>query len=216
VARRTGLRERKKAQTRQHIADVAAHLFARHGYDGVSVVDVARAADVSDQTVYNYFPAKQDLVLDRAEEIRERYARTVLDRPRGTSPAAALRAVAHEDVDRFRHADLDEARGEHPALCVGSPVIRRFTLELRERHAGAIADAIVETDPGVRPAVAMAHATALVAVFQMVVDRIGRAVLDGTRPDVVADETVSDADAVLDDLDRHFRHIIGITSGESS
>jgi AcrR family transcriptional regulator len=70
---------------------VAAALFGEHGYDAVSIVDVARAADVSDQTVYNYFPAKQDLVLDRADEILDWYRQVILERPKGTSPASALR-----------------------------------------------------------------------------------------------------------------------------
>ena len=111
MAREAGLRERKKARTRQHIADTAARLFADHGYDEVSVVDVARAADVSDQTVYNYFPVKQDLVFDRAEEFRERLARAVADRPAGTSPAQALRPVADVDVERHRGIYLQGARG---------------------------------------------------------------------------------------------------------
>ena len=192
MARQVGLRERKKAQTRQHIADTAARLFAIHGFDQVSILDVARAADVSDQTVYNYFPAKQDLVLDRAEEIRQRYFRAVVERLSGTSPAAALRAVAREDIERHRHADLDEARGEFPALCVSSPTIRRLALEVRDQQAETVAAAIIETDPGVHPAVARAHAAALVSVFQMIVDQIGREDEPGSvptkrPPDVIAD-----------------------------
>ncbi|TCK26798.1 TetR/AcrR family transcriptional regulator [Pseudonocardia endophytica] len=207
MARTSGLRERKKARTRQHIADTAARLFAVHGYDDVSVLDVARAADVSDQTVYNYFPAKHDLVLDRAEEIRDLYARTVTERPDGTSPAEALRAVARRDVDRHRHSDPDEARGLYPALCASSPVIRRLALEDRDRQTDAVAAAIAETSPGVHPAVGRVHAAALVAVFQMIFDRLGRSVLDGTAPHVVADELAPDVEAALDDLDEHFHRM---------
>ena len=59
-----GLRERKKAQTRRGIADAAARLFAERGYEHVAVTDVARAAEVSEQTVYNYFQTKEQLVTD--------------------------------------------------------------------------------------------------------------------------------------------------------
>jgi AcrR family transcriptional regulator len=68
----TGLRERKKARTRRLIADSAARLFAEHGYENVAVSDVARDAEVAEQTVYNYFPTKEQLVTDRDEQIQER------------------------------------------------------------------------------------------------------------------------------------------------
>src|SRR6266567_1038113 len=62
-----GLRERKKARTRQLIADTAARMFAERGYEQVAVSDVAREAEVAEQTVYNYFPTKEQLVIDRGE-----------------------------------------------------------------------------------------------------------------------------------------------------
>ena len=64
----TGLRELKKARTRRLIADTAARLFAERGYEHVSVSDVAREAEVAEQTVYNYFPTKEQLVTDRDQD----------------------------------------------------------------------------------------------------------------------------------------------------
>jgi AcrR family transcriptional regulator len=85
-----GLRERKKEQTRQRIADVALDLFARHGFKAITVIDVARAADVSEATVFNHFPNKEDLVLGGMN----RFAATFIDelrrRPPGTSVAEAF------------------------------------------------------------------------------------------------------------------------------
>lgn len=203
MAAEAGLRERKRARTRQHIADTAARLFAGHGYDQVSIPDVARAAEVSDQTVYNYFPLKQDLVLDRADEFRERIYRAVLDRPAGTSPAHAARALAHIDVERYRHADIEELRGQFPALCAGSAAIRRGALEMYDDQAQAVAAAITETCPDVHPAVARVHASALVAVFQMITERTGRSIVDDTPAGPVADELAATVDIALDDLDDH-------------
>ena len=104
----TGLRERKKQRTRSQIAAAAAELFAARGYEKVTVADVARAADVSEQTVYNYFPAKEHLVLDQDEALRDRLVRLVRDRPTEASPAAAIRAEALafvagiiDDLDRW-------------------------------------------------------------------------------------------------------------------
>lgn len=204
MVREAGLRERKKARTRQHIADTAARMFAERGYDEVSIPDVAREAEVSDQTVYNYFPMKQNLVLDRVDEFRERLHRAVADRPTGTSPADAVRALAHLDIERHRRADLDHSRGEFPALCASSAMIRRAALEVFDEQVEAATAAITQTCPDIHPAVARAHAAALVSVLQMIVERTGRSVVDRTPPEVVADELAPAVDVVLDDLDRHF------------
>lgn len=199
-----GLRERKKLKTRQHIADTAAHLFGEHGFEQVAVADVARAAEVSEQTVYNYFSSKHDLVLDRADEIREQLVRLVAERPDGQSPADSLRDNAHRYAKHHRTASTTDLRGQLPVICAGSPVIRRLVLESRDRTADEMAGAIVGTTAGVHPAVARAHAAGLVSVFQMVVDHIGHRTLDGVSPQQVADELGPAIDAVMDDLARHF------------
>lgn len=199
-----GLRERKKLRTRQHIADTAARLFGEHGFEQVAVADVARAAEVSEQTVYNYFSSKHDLVLDRADEIREQLVRLVAEREGGQSPADSLRGNAHAYADHHRTSPVAELRGQLPVICAGSTVIRRLVLESRDRTAEEMAGAIVDTTPGVHPAVARAHATALVSVFQMVVDHIGRRTLDGVSPGQVADQLGPAIDAAMDDLSRHF------------
>jgi AcrR family transcriptional regulator len=59
-----GRRERKKQQTRHAISDVATALFLERGFDAVTVAEVARAADVAVQTVFNHFPTKEDLFFD--------------------------------------------------------------------------------------------------------------------------------------------------------
>ena len=65
------LRVRKKIQTRQRIADAAASRFATKGYDAVTVAEIARLAEVSEQTVYNFFPSKELLVLDEDAAFEE-------------------------------------------------------------------------------------------------------------------------------------------------
>ena len=92
---------------------------------------------------------------------------------------------------------------------MASPSIRRFALEARDQQARAVAAAIVETSPAVHPAVALVHATALIATFQLMVDRIGESVLAGADPQVVADDLAHSAEVVLDDLDAHFRTLSG-------
>ena len=67
-----GLRERKKALMRQLISDTATLMFLERGFDEVRVSEVAEACDVSEKTIYNYFPTKESLLLDREEESTER------------------------------------------------------------------------------------------------------------------------------------------------
>ncbi|MFK4087795.1 TetR/AcrR family transcriptional regulator [Kribbella sp. NPDC020789] len=59
-----GRRERKKQQTKAAISEVATRLFLERGFDAVTVAEVARAADVAVQTVFNHFPTKEDLFFD--------------------------------------------------------------------------------------------------------------------------------------------------------
>jgi AcrR family transcriptional regulator len=216
MGRERGLRDRKKAQTRERIADVAAGLFAERDYDTVSILDVARAANVSDQTVYNYFPAKQDLVLDRVDEFLELYRRAVLERAEGVSPAGALRPLVEADIDRYRHADPRLARGEFPAQCVESAALRRFALEFRERQVDAVAASIISTCPTLEPIVARAHAAALICVVQTITDRIGASLLDGSPSDALAADMARVIAIAFDDLDRSFRSITTMSAGATS
>lgn len=87
----TGLRERKKQQTRQRLIDVALELFDERGFDRVPVSEVARAADVSEATVFNYFPTKEDLIYGGMEAFEATLLEAVRQRPEGTSVVAAFR-----------------------------------------------------------------------------------------------------------------------------
>ena len=89
-----GLRERKKARTRQLIADTAARLFAERGYEQVAVSEVAREAEVAEQTLYNYFPTKEQLVTDRDQQIQDRLCGLIRARLPGVTPAAAVRQAS--------------------------------------------------------------------------------------------------------------------------
>lgn len=200
-----GLRERKKRETKRRLGDVAARLFAENGYDAVSVSEIARAAEVADQTVYNYFPTKPDLVLDRSDEILERSQRLIADRDPSQTPADVLRDLAHEDIDRFRDADLTLAPGEFPALCLTSGVLRRFALEFRTEQAAAISVAIAETDPELHPLIIRAGASALIAIIQDLTDRVGAAILAGANRDEVALELRTDTDIAFADAAENFR-----------
>src|ERR671931_380964 len=85
-----GLRERKKQQTRQLIANTARRLFAERSFDAVTVAEVARAADVSEATVFNYFPTKEDLFYSGLEAFEEELLASIREREPGESILAAF------------------------------------------------------------------------------------------------------------------------------
>ncbi len=87
----SGLRERRKQETRQAISGIAMALFTTKGFDEVTISQVADAAGVSKMTVTNYFPRKEDLVFDRAEVIIRSLADAVVARAPGESLLAAIR-----------------------------------------------------------------------------------------------------------------------------
>ena len=87
----SGLRERKKQQTREAIAETARTLFVERGFEAVRVAEIARAADVSEKTVFNYFPTKEDLVFWRLEAFEAEILGALCERAPGEPALAAFR-----------------------------------------------------------------------------------------------------------------------------
>jgi AcrR family transcriptional regulator len=138
-----GLRERKKRQTRETIAHAAMALFARHGFDAVTVADVARAADVSEKTVFNYFPAKEDLVLHGGEERRAALIEAIRSRPEGASIVEPFRTASLEFAERVEH-DPVESIVAIPRLVAESRSLRDRLFLGWEQEAAALTPVIAE------------------------------------------------------------------------
>src|SRR5438105_14137614 len=90
VTTELGRRERKNERTRELIADTARRLFAERGFDAVPVSEIAREAEVSEATVFNYFPTKEDLFYNRLEAFEEELLSSIRDRAPGESVLAAF------------------------------------------------------------------------------------------------------------------------------
>jgi AcrR family transcriptional regulator len=196
-----GLRERKKARTRQLIADAAARLFAERGYEQVAVGDVAREAEVSEQTVYNYFRTKDQLVTDRDQVVQDELGGLIRARPGGTTPVAAIREFVLDMVEGMRRIPAEQWRGELGFLAAISPTVHRLALEMLDRQADAFAAALMETD-AMSPEVAKLRGIALAGVFQIIIAESGRRTREGQTQDQIADELRPVIEAALDDLDR--------------
>jgi AcrR family transcriptional regulator len=175
------LRARKKARTRDRLVETAAGLFHERGFEAVTVSEIARVAEVSEQTVYNYFSTKEALVLDEDEAYTANFAATVRDRPAGMSVIEAVRQEALE----FLQAMIDRPasphrRGGMPYLVVNSVPVRRAWLSACERHAKAVAEALgSHSRDRLSPAAADIVAMSLLSVFRVIVDEVGAALTAG-------------------------------------
>ncbi|GGP49534.1 TetR/AcrR family transcriptional regulator [Streptomyces abikoensis] len=147
----TGLRERKKQRTRQALSDTAIELFLKHGFDQVSVADVAAAVEVSKPTLFRYFPAKEDLALHRIADHQGEAARVVAGRAAGQSPLGALRAHYHARLDAH---DPITGLNDHPVvrafndMLYGTPSLLARLVRYAERDEELLAGALLETGRG--------------------------------------------------------------------
>jgi len=136
-----GLRERRKQETRQAISNIATQMFVDRGFDEVTIAEVADAAGVAKMTVTNYFPRKEDLVLDRAEAIERHLADVIAARAPGESMLAAIRrdyaeAVARADVT------LGLSSPAFAGMILNSPVLVSRVREMLDRREQLLGDAI--------------------------------------------------------------------------
>src|SRR6187431_2329121 len=90
MAEELGLRERKKRKTRELIAETARQLFAERGFEQVTVTEIAREAEVSPATVFNYFPTKEDLFYSRLEAFEDELLTAIRERAPGESVLQAF------------------------------------------------------------------------------------------------------------------------------
>ncbi len=171
MATDVGLRERKKQQTRQLLADTARRLFSERGFEEVSVAEIARAADVSLATVFNYFPTKEDLIYSGLEEFENELLRTIRERPSGETVLAAFGRLVLQPRGLFT-ADAEEAEQllAVSRMIAMSPALLAREQQIFGRYTDALTDLIAaETRAAagdLRPAVT---ASALIGVHRALI-----------------------------------------------
>ncbi|WP_284746287.1 TetR/AcrR family transcriptional regulator [Amycolatopsis sp. RTGN1] len=192
-----GLRERKKRATRQLISNVASGLFIQRGFEEVTVAEIAEAAGVSKMTVFNYFPRKEDLFLDRHADRLAELVSVVRDRPAGVSPVAALRAHQHSLLASGH--PLSGAIAGGPGfwwVLTSSPALMARWYEQEREIADAFAEVFAEeTGDAFRSRMAAGLlTTAITSVFSHAMGRI----LAGDDVEVVRREQVAVIDQAFD------------------
>jgi AcrR family transcriptional regulator len=135
-----GLRDEKRRRTRRHIARVATGLFLEHGFGRVTIAEVARTAEVSVNTVYTYFPSKEDLVFYPEEASAQRMVEMVRDRAPGRSACAAVLAGLRREL---RHGDrmvsLTDGFGRFLAMVHAEPTLAARLDSIRGEMVEALA-----------------------------------------------------------------------------
>jgi len=199
-----GLRQRKKEQTRRLIAETARRLFGERGFERVTVAEIARAAEVSEQTVFNYFPTKEDLVYWRLQSFEDELLATIRDRERGEPALAAFRRFLLAERGLLGKQD-PQAREELAALTrmiTESPALLAREEQIFAGYSASLA-ALLADETGadaadLRPSVA---ANAMMGVHRALVHHARGRVVEGARHPQLAAEVRARAEEALALLD---------------
>jgi AcrR family transcriptional regulator len=180
VSTAPGLRERKKARTRQTIGDTALRLFTERGFDQVTVAEVAREAEVSEATLFNYFPTKEDLLFSRMGAYEARLVDAIRDRDSGTSAVAALTEfLLRPQHDRLSSRD-SESLATIARMITASPALLARERQVFAEHTAELAAVLAEqTHANHQDLAPWVVANALMGVHRAILDSVRRRALAG-------------------------------------
>jgi AcrR family transcriptional regulator len=180
----TGLRERKKQQTRELIAQTARRLFLERGFDHVPVAEIARAADVSEKTVFNYYTRKEDLVYFQLEAFEEELLAAVRDRAPGESVLDAFSRFVLQRRGLLAESDPEAAErlAALTRMITESPALLTREREIFERYTDSLAELLArETGAAPDDVEPRVVANALMGVHRALVDFTRRRIVAGER-----------------------------------
>lgn len=140
-----GLRELKKAQTRQAIVEASERLFAERGFEATTIEDIAAAAQVTKKTVFNHFPTKEDLALDRSDDYLHELLTAIGNRPEGTTVLDAFRVLSRRQADQLptlrQHL---RSGGGLFSLIDSTPALQQRMATYRHQLVASLADQLRE------------------------------------------------------------------------
>jgi AcrR family transcriptional regulator len=180
----TSLRERKKAETRQRIADVATAMFVQRGFDNVPITEIAEAAGVSKVTVFNYFPRKEDIFFDRFPQARELLTTAIRDRRADESPVSALRRLCVDLVEQGH--PLGGFRDRYVPFwrtVLDSPALRARVREALEEFEAYLTELLTGIDPHPRLTAALVVAAIRTTYVETATRMLAGATADEVNPD---------------------------------
>jgi AcrR family transcriptional regulator len=184
-----GLRERKKARTREALQEAAMERFARQGFDGTTVEEIAEACEVSPRTFFRYFPTKEDVLFADGDARRERLLAVMADRPADEDAFATLRAAMGTLVADYR--DDREALVRRFQIVAASPHLQAYKAEHQHGWEAAVVDVLERR-------ALTAHASVTRGELQLVT-AVTTAALRVALDAWVADPAAPDLGLLLDD-----------------
>nr|WP_095871273.1 TetR family transcriptional regulator [Streptomyces sp. TLI_235] len=204
-----GLRERKKQRTRAAISDAAITLFLEHGFNQVSVAQVAEAAEVSKRTLFAYFPTKEDLVVHRLADHEAEAARVVRSRPPGATPLAALR---EHFLTGLRERDPITGLNDHPQvlrltrMILDAPALVARMEGFKAGAERALAEALRETADTPELTARLAAVQIVAVQWALAQDNAAR-LAHGESADARSATATADAEHAFALLENGLRHL---------
>jgi AcrR family transcriptional regulator len=195
--------ERGGPQTRARILTVAHQLFLERGYDAVTVAEVARGAGVSSVTVFNHFPRKEDLFLDRTDDAANLLRAAVRDRASGVDVLSSLRSMTLRLIEQRQPlSGVDPRSVDFFRTVAGSTALvaraREIVAELQATLGEELhRDATFEGDADL-------FAALFIAGYATVMVGTARRVIAGESADVVVDDHRARFELLFHSLRRGF------------
>jgi len=194
----TGLRERRKRATRQMLIDTATAMFLEHGFDTVTVAEIAQACDVSPTTVFNYFPTKEALVLDLPDDLLAALRAALADP--ATTPIEGMVQILAGELDNLTSwldaqddkAWAAEAVQRFEAMVRDTPALRAHHRNMLQQMTAAACEVLAKRaglDP--RDPEPQIVATALIGLWSVQVNSSCK-YLDGLRGPADVRDAVTD------------------------
>jgi AcrR family transcriptional regulator len=174
-------------------------LFLERGFDTVTVAEVAREAGVSSVTVFNHFPRKEDLLLDRSLDAVELLRSAVRDRAPGVDALVSLRDATLRLVDT-RHALSGVADGSVPFFrtVAASPALVARAREIAADLQRTLTEEL-EQDPTFEGDATLLAAF-FIAGYSSVLVETARRLIAGEPPSAVADDHRARLERLFDAL----------------
>ncbi len=199
-----GLRERKRRIMRQRISDVATFMFVSQGFDNVKVSAIAEVVGVSEKTIFNYFPTKEAMVLDWADEAVESVARMLRERPPGESLTETVVRAMKRDMEMFDTVpdELVEVLPRFSELIESTPALRAAWGDMYSRIVAVAREELAagaEVDP--RDPEPMIAARALTGLSEVAFESRVRWIQEGLRGAELRDAVYADLERAARLLD---------------